>query len=58
MKGSSLLQHRAVRTRSDQNRVIQIPEAADLQSQSILKTPPSILAFIPAGRTQWIGEPS
>lgn len=28
-----------------------------LQSQSILKTPPSILAFIPAGRTQWIGEP-
>lgn len=28
-----------------------------LQSQSILKTPPSIFAFMPAGRTQWMGEP-
>lgn len=28
-----------------------------LQSQSILKTPPNILAFMPAGRTQWIGDP-
>lgn len=28
-----------------------------LQSQSILNTPPSILAFMPAGRTQWIGDP-
>lgn len=29
----------------------------NLQSQSILNTPPSILAFMPAGRTQWIGDP-
>ncbi len=28
-----------------------------LQIQSILKTPPSILAFMPAGRTQCMGEP-
>lgn len=29
----------------------------NLQSQSILNTPPSIFAFMPAGRTQWIGDP-
>ena len=28
-----------------------------LQIQSILKTPPSILAHIPAGSTQCIGDP-
>lgn len=29
----------------------------NLHSQSILNTPPSIFAFMPAGRTQWIGDP-
>lgn len=37
--------------------LITVKCAIYLQIQSILKTPPSILALIPAGSTQCIGDP-
>lgn len=43
--------------REVKNNQLYISSQRYLQIQSILKTPPSILAFMPAGRTQWIGEP-